>query len=102
MHFVPLLKLNMTCAVDFVTSTSADNQSFTLVGGVSRFNLLKLTSPLQGHQLLPKMVDSRFTEYVDILPDIVYTFPEKIDSVVSKFQSFKVAPPFSKISFGIL
>ena len=39
MHFIPLLKLNMTCAVDFVTSTSADNQSFTFVGGVSRFSV---------------------------------------------------------------
>ena len=39
MHFVPLLKLNLTYAVDFVTSTSADNQSFTLVGGVSRFSV---------------------------------------------------------------
>ncbi len=48
MHFVPLQRLNMTCAVDFVTSTSADNQSFTLVGGVSRFSVSAFQLGIEG------------------------------------------------------
>ncbi len=44
MHSVPLLRLSMTGIIDLVTSTSADNQSFTLAGWgfVFQFQLFQL------------------------------------------------------------
>ena len=81
--------------------------TFFSIETLKRFSLLILTLPLQGHQLLPEMVDIfvHISWYGWQLFYWIRWQPSwhrwHSSWKVSKLQSFKVAPPFSKNFFVI-